>query len=249
MLRVTAKTANLKRSVDTAAFDTYMEYVESAVLVSHLWQKRFAHMTKDTNSWDCDFQAQTLTLDNTTYHITLLGTESYIDNTWLWAWANPGEFSPSLYPEASNFQLLGAQKQIHEFQEALLPITTPEYGGTRVLDGRVISAIASVFHQPSCCYYKAPYEQGAAYLLLHDVPKDVFQPFQIQEVMNGIWEIIQLYHINHRSSIKSFGIQTRNKIEETAHELCLLLQDDVLHITMDEQDCIKQMSITCSVAW
>lgn len=245
MFRV--KTAKLKRSVNTALYDTYMDYVTQTILVSHIWQKRFVHSFEGETSWSCDFDAQVLTLGESTYPISFLGTESYVDHTWFWAWANQSGLDPSLYQEASQLQFLGEQKQISEFQAAILPLTSPKFGGTGMLDGSIISGIVSVFHRPPCCYYKIPYEQGTAFLLLHDVPNEVFQAFQVEEVMKGIREIIQRYPINHRSLIQGFCVQARLKITETEHKICVFLQEAVLHIEMDEQDRIKEMSVLASV--
>ena len=109
--------------------------------------------------WRVDLAEGVLTFgQDQRWPVQLLGTESEETGTWLWGWANPSAgIPPSLLGSARLLQLLGEERHIAEFTE-------PEYA-LGDIDGHYLAIVASGVCRAEA-YYRAPYEGGAAFLLL-----------------------------------------------------------------------------------
>jgi hypothetical protein len=114
-------------------------------------------------SWQFDRESGVLSFGpRRRWPAQLLGTESHVGDTWLWAWANPSPGLPArLLGSARVLKMLGEQSKIPELTEPQLPLG--EVGGHffSLLARGVCRAVA---------YFRAPYDGGAAFLLLNETP-------------------------------------------------------------------------------
>lgn len=91
----------------------------------------------------------------------VLGTESLVSNTWLWGWANRrSRIPPALLEGAIALQRYGQERGITEFTRPQLPLS-PQ------VNGFYLAVIASGLYRANA-YYRAPYDDGAVYLLIKD---------------------------------------------------------------------------------
>lgn len=107
-----------------------------------------------------------------TFSIQLLGTESSLSDTWLWAWANAGSNIPP--------HLLLAAQQMREYgrQHKISAFTIPKRQRlSQQFHGHNLCMIASDICGAKA-YYRGPYEEGALFLLIHDedYPEDTRHP-------------------------------------------------------------------------
>jgi len=106
------------------------------------------------------------------WHAQVLGTESEATRTWLWAWANEGSNIPAPLLQASlQLKALGEAQEILELAQPQLPLGE--------VNGHFFLMIASGVCQANA-YFRAPYEGGAAFLLIKDetFPKHADPPLQ-----------------------------------------------------------------------
>jgi hypothetical protein len=110
--------------------------------------------------WNVDLTAGILSFgDRYRWSVQLLGTESEANRTWLWAWANPGDLGPDLLRAALALQAFGQKHALPEFASPQLSLNT--------VDGHLLGMIATGMLNAHA-YYRAPYEGGAAILLITD---------------------------------------------------------------------------------
>jgi len=116
--------------------------------------------------WHFDLAGHLLSFgDRFRWQAQLLGTESEDTKTWFWGWANPSPgITPSLLQAATALKELGEQRLIDELTEPQLSLEE--------FNGHFLTLIASGICQANASYY-APYEGGAAHLLIKD---DRFPP-------------------------------------------------------------------------
>jgi hypothetical protein len=111
--------------------------------------------------WQLDLGSGQLSFGNQ-YHwqAQVLGTEAEESNTWLWAWANQAsQIPPQVLGAALTLRLLGEHRQIPALTEPQVLLDD--------FDGHFLAMIGSGICRASA-YYRAPYEGGAAYLLIKD---------------------------------------------------------------------------------
>ena len=111
-----------------------------------------------------DLHAGTFTVDDgTDYQVGLLGSESYQTDTWKWAWDNAhmSDLPAPVLADARNLREYGTSRGV-----------TPLSEGTYALPEDAVFPMALVWGGLAGGYpvYRAPYETGAAYLLIKDAP-------------------------------------------------------------------------------
>jgi hypothetical protein len=150
------------------------------------------------HNWQVNMDAERIIFNgNQAYPIQLLGSESSLDNTWLWIWANAAaleQFPPSLFRDASQIRRLGEAEGITELTTDTTPMSA-------VSNGSVYSALA-VGVSGAACYYRCPYENGALFCLIYDVPLTV-KPLPLERTATVIMQILQ-YGLPHKAVITPF---------------------------------------------
>ncbi len=128
----------------------------------------------------------------------ILGTESDATNTWLWSWANTGSNLPAALIESSlQMKQLGEQENIREFIEPQLPLTDE-------INGHVLSMIASGVCDANA-YYRAPYEGGAAFLLIKDPEFPRCKEHPLARIATVFPQAIAAFSINdHKLALTSY---------------------------------------------
>jgi hypothetical protein len=138
---------------------------EKYALASFAKQKRLRELVGESN-WTFAKDTGILSFSNgIRWQCQILGSESESTFTWLWSWANTASEVPAALTQAAlALKKFGEEKGIEHFTEPMLPINE--------VDGPFISTLASgIFNANG--YYRAPYDGGAAFLLITDekVPK------------------------------------------------------------------------------
>lgn len=124
--------------------------------------------------------------------VQLLGTQSFLTGTWLWAWGNEQIAIPE--------DLLGAADHLHEVGERdqLPSFLTPEL----VIDpddGHRLAIIAcGMLQAPG--YYRGPYENGAAFFLLQETEWAVEERVHAAARISALFpEVIARFEIKNQA--------------------------------------------------
>lgn len=133
-----------------------------------LW---LAELVADSE-WHIDVSEARLTFgDRYRWAVQFLGTESYADGTWRWAWSNRSGLPHHGLSSAVGLRDAGDQNGIAEFTEARLPLGD--------IDGHTLATVASVLRSANA-YYRCPYEDGALFVLIQDLwyPRTEIEPVE-----------------------------------------------------------------------
>jgi len=135
--------------------------------------------------------------DRPAWRAQVLGTVSQRTGNWRWGWADdPGVVPPDLVKVATAFHRLGEARQVPELLNAELP--RGEWIGTRL----ALTA-SGVFNARA--FYRAPYEGGAAFLLVAGPtfpPNDVFPPARILSVFP---QAVARFPVNARRALAGYA--------------------------------------------
>lgn len=158
-------------------------------------QMAFADFLSD-RSWNVDLAAGTVTFgEELTYPIQLIGTESYANNTWLWAWSNPSQIPPPLLETARQLREYGEQQRIPELTNSTFSL--------EVADGHRLAMLASGLVRKTV-YYRGPYENGALFFLILGLPPEIFAPVPVERACTVMSQIIDIFEVDHRRLAETF---------------------------------------------
>jgi hypothetical protein len=175
------------------------------------------------------------------FHAQVLGTESFENSTWLWAWANEGSKIPfSLLKAALQMKALGEEQQIAE-------LTTPMFQ-LGDIDGHTLALLASGVCQANA-YYRCPYEGGAAFVLIQDesFPKPTEPP--LVRIASVFPEAISAIEIpDHRLALMGHLDHYGLAYEEEAGKVLVKENGEaVLTAEFDELNRLTQLNVTVAV--
>lgn len=147
--------------------------------------------------WNVDIGAGTVDFGRgRTYRIQVLGSESHLDHTWLWAWANEASQLPIHVLEGVRMvHRFGEQQGIRELTDASFPL--------QVADGHMLSML-SVGLVGACCYYRGPYEGGALFFLVLGIPESVLAAVGGERAVTVINQVISQFDVDHRLMVETF---------------------------------------------
>jgi hypothetical protein len=162
--------------------------------------------------WNVDMRAGTVDFgEGRVYPIQIIGTESEVNGTWLWAWANKASNIPEpLLICANSLRELGTQAGI----EAL---TAPQLELDEV-DGHLLTMLACGVCNADA-YYAGGYEGGAAFFLIQQSPLSKQPPVSPMEHINVMSSVISDFPVNHRLMARSFLQQQGYTLTESADEI------------------------------
>jgi hypothetical protein len=116
---------------------------------------------------------------------------------------------------------------------------------TELVNGHNISSIAAASRDDRTCYYRCPYDGGAAFVLVGDMPESVFVPMDAAQVIHIISNLITQMPLNHKTLVTSMMKLNCDRIDETSEKLMgYFLNGTALIISFDGQGRIKSMDTT-----
>ncbi|GAA4588128.1 hypothetical protein BJY16_008456 [Actinoplanes octamycinicus] len=168
--------------------DLLTQYVATA----HARQLALADLIGERD-WQLDLTAGQVTFgDDLSFPIQLLGTESHLDGTWLWAWANEQSGLPrQLLALSSWMREFGVRQGVTELTDATFPLDRA--------DGHRLALVASGL--TGRCYYRGPYDGGAVFFHLEGVPDQPVAPERAFTVVN---QVLMGYPVEHRAMVTAF---------------------------------------------
>ena len=183
--------------------------------------------------WAVDLAAGTATFSHDLrFPIQLLGTESHLDRTWLWAWANSGSDLP-----ADVLRLCGWLRGYGQ-NSGVAELTEPSFPLDRA-DGHRLALLASgLTGRP---YYRGPYEGGALFFHLENVPPSVVAPEQAFTVLG---QAVSAFPMDHRVAVVSFLEQQGWRVESGAAVTGRHPDGTIMNVTFDQAGRIAEIGGT-----
>lgn len=189
--------------------------------------------------WQIDVTSGVLSFgDRYNWRIQLLGTESEESGTWLWAWANTASgLSSDLLSSARALLILGQLREIAE-------LTQPELSLLNV-DVHSLAMIASGLCQANG-YYRAPYDGGALFVLIHDETFPTARPLPLARICSVFPQAISSVSIpDHRLALSAYleyyGLHGK---DENGRLVVVQEEQTVLTAEFDEQNRLLELNVT-----
>lgn len=216
--------------------DAYVNMLSTYIGLARLQQLAFGRLVVKDREWSLDLDQGTISFGEDTYPAGLLGSESEITNTWLWAFANPGGFSEAVLEDGNKFYARCMAQHIDD-------IKGPEVSINDLVNGHNIASLASASHKEKVCYYRCPYQDGAAYVLVKNLPDAVFAPAKAIDVAKALTDLISQMPLNHTLLAKGILAQNCESINEEPGLLSGTFSDgSAIAIKLDDKGRIESIT-------
>jgi hypothetical protein len=168
----------------------FYRLLSQQVGIAFAQQLAFADWLGD-RPWNLDLQRGTVEFGaDLAYPVQLLGTEAEAAGTWLWAWANTQSKLPEHLLQASyHLRDLGFRDQIPELSDRSFSL--------EIATGHELSLVATGLSH-LCCYYRGPYDGGALFFLVFDLPPQLWQPATPERLVSTLTQVIAQFTVDHR---------------------------------------------------
>ena len=214
---------------------TFQDLLSQHIASSLLKQQALSDFLGDHN-WGVDITAGTVDFGaGRVYPIQIIGTESDINKTWLWGWANDASgIPPQLLTCASTLRKLGEEQQIDVLSQAQFELGE--------IDGHLLTIVASgVCHADA--YYRGPYDGGAVFFLIEQSPLSEQSPASPVTLVNMISSVISQFSVQHRLMVQAFLQQQGYQLTESPAEIVAFNSlGYTITVTFDEMNRISNMN-------
>ncbi len=185
-------------------------------------QNRLAELVKDEPNWYVDFEKGTLTLGKYEFRVQFLGSESYVSNSWLWGWENVNGFPDNLLGQVHIARTYGQTWGLEPLMYAQCELND-------TFNGHNFSMVVCGALAEDRCYYRCPTAggQGAAFVALCDMPKELFAPVDGITFINSVSQCIQQFCLNHKIFVESFLRWNRTPFDWSGDTLTAHFDADV----------------------
>lgn len=219
---------------------TYREFLSSHVASATLKQRRFADFLKENGDpdWAVDMETGRASFGKVgAFPFQIIGTESEIDGTWMWSWANAqSELNPQLLGVANQLRALGEREGVAAFSEPTLPL--------RANLGHELSLVA-VGACGADAYYRGPYQGGALYFTLIELPLASRAPLSSGAEIGLLAQVISNYDVDGETMVRSFFADQNYPMEQTETALTATRPNgEQIVVTFDEQRRISNLETT-----
>jgi hypothetical protein len=216
---------------------TFNDHFETHVASAFARQLALADVIGD-RSWDLDLDDGQIKFgDDLSFPVQVLGSHSFSDDTWLWAWANTAADLPEPVLQASKaLRAAGERLGLRELTEskfAFGPITD-----------HMLAMLCSGL-SAGTAYFRAPYGQGAAFVLLSGLPQQLFAPAAGPRAISVITDVISQFEVHHRKMVEAFLDQQGFQTTQSDGSLTATRPDGAnIEMSFDDAGRIKEVTGT-----
>ncbi len=191
---------------------TILDLIHTHICIAFDKQVALSEFLGQNYLWEMDLDKRVIKFWETAHKkrfsttIQVLGTESQIDNSWLWAWANPElQNLPKIIEKSHQLNTLGTENSIPLFTNGIIELDKFPY------IGHIISLIAVSYFNMSG-YFRAEIKDGFAYVLLESSPIEL--KISPQKIINNFQKLTNIFDFDHKLALRVYLPHHGYTIEE-----------------------------------
>ena len=203
--------------------NNWLEVFSASVGQTIVLQERAAKYVVKERDWWVNFKERYISFGDDKYPIQFIGSESFINNTWMWGWNNINNFSE---------EIIKISNETFEKGSAwgLTALTDEQFEIDGVYNGHTLSMVACALNEENYFYYRAPHGSGAVFLAIENMPKDMNRPMDVAEFQRVVSDTIQRYDMEHKIFVESLLQWNRTRYD---------VNEDILTANFNVDICIK----------
>lgn len=217
--------AEISHKTPIQSFDDLFEQTAALAFEKQL---NFAELI-GSYSWEFDMTKGEITFGKQlTFPVQIIGSVSFNDNSWMWAWANTQSGMPDhLLVQAHELKKLGDQLNISELSDG--------HFGTDSGFEHIMGMVACG-HFNTDGYYCANYGQGTLVVTLQSDKIPQVDKKALEKALTTFPQLISAVDINHKEAFKNYLIDRKCKILMTDSEIKGRYGDKVITASFDQID-------------
>jgi len=196
-------------------------------------QQNFSELTKGL-SWNINLDRGTLSFGNIDFPIAVIGSMSFNDYSWMWAWANDKSGIPKkLLGNALKLKEIGEKRQIEEF-------TNGHFNAGEGFEYKM--GLIAIGLLNADAYFCANYEQGTMLVSLtsNRIPK--INNNGIQQVLTTFPKLIKGIDLNHEQAFQNYLIDRSIKFKIEDNQIEGRKNGKVLTAEFDDLNRLKTLN-------
>lgn len=173
---------------------------------------------EEDSDWEVDMKKGKIYIGSQNYDIQFIGSQSNVDNTWLWGWENINAYKEEI---VANINYVNRVGQAWENPVLTQPM---QKVGTNTYDHAFASVACALTKEP-VIYFACPHDKGTAMVMIVNPPSQVFDPIPMERFMGLVTHGISEYDLDNALYIESI-LYGQNISYEWKDDLTLLAKFD-----------------------
>ncbi len=134
--------------------------------------------------------------DEIAFQVSVLGTESFITDTWTWAWADDHFKETTLIRSAQKLRKLGIKQELTLLSRKQCEIDT-------LVNGFTLATIACDIAKADCFYSFVSGDDERTYVLLTKIGRDSFESqLEEKDILKSFEQLMPNINFDHHASLK-----------------------------------------------
>ena len=208
--------------------ESFLDLVSLSAGMAIARQNAFGALIAERGGWNVDIRERTITFGDKAFSIGILGSESEQSGTWLWGWAN----TEANIPELANAASRRAKKALGACPE----FSTGKFMLDELHNGHNIAMVSVGAAEKCSCYYRCPYNGGALFVQIENLPDEIFAPLDSTSFMRQYLEIISSFYCDHRLLAAGFLYQNGTEFSENGGEIEAFFPDRTLVFSFESAE-------------
>lgn len=198
-------------------------------------QKIFFEKIWEKN-WNYDLENKIFTIwDNITFPLEILGTLSHHDETFLWAWENPGlKLHEKVIQKSLELKKFWEKEKIDIFSIGKWEISNEFF--------HKIAAV-SVWFFDLGAYFVADYGSGAMLVVVPKWENPNPKSPNGMEIISNFMEFISHFEVHHKNALTNYLKNKNIKFSEKNNEMIIGIAEITLRATFDEMGRITKFEV------
>ena len=213
-------------------YGNFQELFEQNAGLSFEKQMIFADVI-GSNDWYMDMGKGSISFGNLEFSIQIIGSLSFIDNSWMWGWANSQSGMPeNLLIQSNKLKEIGLSKNIKELSEGHFYV---EKG----FEHKMGMVVCGLFNSKS--YYCANYGKGTLVVTIddHRIPK--IDKNKLEKVTTYFPQLISGLDLNHKNAFINYLIDREFKLKVSERMIKGLRNNKIINSEFDNHNRLKSL--------
>ncbi|CAM3900789.1 MULTISPECIES: DUF6882 domain-containing protein [Flavobacterium] len=205
-------------------FNTFLELLDQNAALSLEKQFLFGDII-ESKPWQLDMSLGTISFEELTFPIQIIGSLSFNNNSWMWGWANTQSGIPeNLLIQSNQLKNIGTDKNIVELTDAHFQVAEG-------FEHKIGMIACGLFNSKS--YYCANYGQGTLVVTIDSDLIPEIDTNKAEKILTHFPQVISSIDVNHKDAFINYLIDKEFQIAITPNTVQAMKNESTITADFD----------------
>lgn len=205
-------------------FNTFLELLDQNAALSLEKQFLFGDII-ESKPWQLDMSLGTISFEELTFPIQIIGSLSFNNNSWMWGWANTQSGIPeNLLIQSNQLKNIGTDKNIVELTDAHFQVAEG-------FEHKIGMIACGLFNSKS--YYCANYGQGTLVVTIDSDLIPEIDTNKAEKILTHFPQVISSIDVNHKDAFINYLIDKEFQIAITPNTVQAMKNENTITADFD----------------